>query len=131
MLIRSMLPDPNPQLTGNIPCGKSRCQVCNYMNRSESLFVKGKTRHPGPFNCSSANVIYLLTCNLCPSTFYIGQTNKAFRLRFNNHKSSINLNRSGFPVAKHFNSPNHNLSNLKGSRQSPQSANQSECALLL
>ena len=82
------------------------------MNRSESLFVKGKTLHPGPFNCDSANVIYLLTCDLCPSTFYIGQTDKAFRLRFNNHKSSINLNRPGFPVAKHFNSPGHSLSNL-------------------
>ncbi|KAJ8031859.1 hypothetical protein HOLleu_25199 [Holothuria leucospilota] len=112
MLLRCKLPDPNPKLIRNIPCGKSRCQVCNYMNRRESLFVKGKTLHPGNFKCDSVNVIYLFTCDLCPSTFYIGQTDKAFRLRFSNHKSRINLNRPGFPVAKHFNSPGHNLSNL-------------------
>ena len=83
------------------------------MDRSTSLSVKGKILHPGPFNCDSSNVIYLLTCDRCPSVFYIGQTDKAFRLRFNNHKSSIHLNKPGFPVAKHFNSSGHNLSNLK------------------
>lgn len=55
MLVWSKLPDPNPQLIDNIPCGKSRCQVCDYMNRSESLFLKEKL-HVGPFNCDSAKI---------------------------------------------------------------------------
>lgn len=52
-------------------------------------------------------------CTICNSGNYVGETGTAFRLRFNNHKKSIRDNLPGFPVAEHFNLPNHSLENLK------------------
>ena len=69
--------------------------------------------HPPNLNCDSENVVYLLFCNSCDNGVYIGETRTHFRLRFNNHKKSIRDNSRGFPVAEHFNLPNHSLLNLK------------------
>ena len=41
------------------------------------------------FDCNSQGVIYLITCGKC-SKQYVRSTITTFRLRFNNHKSSIN-----------------------------------------
>ena len=43
----------------------------------------------------------------------MGQTGTSFRLRFNNHKKSINDNLINFHVSQHFNEHDHNLSNLR------------------
>ena len=40
------------------------------------------------FDCDSAGVIYLLTCQRC-SNIYVGGTVTSFQKRFNNHKSSL------------------------------------------
>ena len=44
---------------------------------------------------------------------YIGETSNRLRLRLNNHKKSIRDNSSVFPVAVHFNLPDHSLKNLR------------------
>ena len=44
---------------------------------------------------------------------YIGETSNRLRLRLNNHKKSIRDNSRGFPVAVHFNQPDHLLKNLR------------------
>ena len=33
----------------------------------------------------SANVVYLIHCKKCPEAQYIGETERNFRFRFNNH----------------------------------------------
>ena len=63
----------------------------------------------GNLNCDSSNVVYILKCAKCPDVNYIGQTENRFRIRFNNHKSSIRLNRPGYPVETHFNLRNLSL----------------------
>ena len=40
------------------------------------------------FNCDSQGVVYVITCKKC-SKQYVGSTTTAFRVRFNNHKSSL------------------------------------------
>ena len=40
------------------------------------------------FNCDSAGVIYLISCKRCKMN-YVGSIITAFRIRFNNHKSSF------------------------------------------
>ena len=116
LLVRSKLPkgsNDGPQ--GNTPCGNARCLVCKSMMTSTVIHVPGidKTIHPGPFNCNTSKVVYFITCNLCPSGNYISETQTSFRLRFNNHKSTIRRRVLNFPVSQHFNSPGHNISNLR------------------
>ena len=63
------------------------------------------------FNCnSSINIIYAISCNLCPKTIYIGETSNSIRQRMNGHRSDIKHNRNK-PVAEHFN--NHKLKNIR------------------
>ena len=63
--------------------------------------------------CDSSNVVYLLHCNICDESNYVGEISTAFRFRFNNHKQNVRDNLDGFPVAEHFNSPGHSLNNLR------------------
>lgn len=98
------------QTFGCQPCEKSRCQVCNHMIRtnqiksakSDFVFKINTT-----LNCDTANVIYVLRCNLCDMD-YVGQTGTPFRLRFNNHKSHVN-SLPHLPFSKHMNLPDHNF----------------------
>ena len=41
------------------------------------------------FDCDSNGVVYLIKCKRCGRQ-YIGSTINAFRIRFNNHESSLN-----------------------------------------
>ena len=113
LLVRSRLRRTNNQ-QGNVPCNKPRCQVCQHMLTGGSLTFNGMTVHPGPYNCDSSNVVYIISCSKCPTVCYVGETNTKFRLRFNNHKHSIrNANPNGFPVAEHFQSNGHTSDDLK------------------
>ena len=44
---------------------------------------------------------------------YIGETSIKLRFRLSDHKMSIRDNSRGFPVAVHFNQPEHSLKNLR------------------
>ena len=114
-LVRSRLIPVSTPTQGNRQCGKSRCRVCDHMIRDAEIILppSGFKLKPGPFCCDTCNVVYLITCSLCPTVQHKGQTFTSLRLRFNNHKSSIRLNKAGFPVAEHFNLPGHSLINLK------------------
>ncbi|KAJ8026589.1 hypothetical protein HOLleu_31468 [Holothuria leucospilota] len=69
--------------------------------------------HPGPFNCNSANVIYLIFCSICPHGNYVGETKTPFRLRLNNHKQTIRKNFQLQAVSQHFNLPGHDIDNVR------------------
>jgi len=60
--------------------------------------------------CSSTNLFYVIKCSLC-NIKCVGKTGDTIRNRMNRHRSNIRLNQNT-PVAIHFNSANHNLSNL-------------------
>ena len=102
--------------TGNKRCGKPRCQVCPFIITDETFTPPGSSCiiRPPPLNCDTANVVYLLCCNVCEKGNYVGQTGTKFRLRFNNHKKTILDKSVNYPVPKHFsNNLNHSLSNLR------------------
>ena len=61
---------------------------------------------------NSSNVVYLLSCLLCPKAIYIGETGNTIRKQINGHKSDIRNNKNK-PVAKHFNLPEHSVSHLQ------------------
>lgn len=118
LLVHSKQKNPSNNVSdslGNRHCGNSRCKMCSHMMCDTTIIIPptGITLRPGRFDCNSANVVYLLMCCKCPTVSYIGETQTSFRSRFNNHKASIRKNLNGFPVAEHFNLPDHNLGDLK------------------
>ena len=55
----------------------------------------------------SENMVYCISCRQCP-LLYIGETGWSLRERFGEHQKKT----PGFPVAKHFNSASHTLSDI-------------------
>ena len=80
-LVRSSLESPA------CPGGK-RCHACK-------AGLKGQ--------CTSKNVVYQITCQICaaPEPFYIGETKRHIRLRFNEHRRNAINKTQGTPFGDH------------------------------
>ena len=65
------------------------------------------------FTCTSANVIYCITCTLCNKLF-IGETGRRLGDRFREHLRDVEKNDkdASKPVARHFNLPNHSKKHM-------------------
>ena len=63
--------------------------------------------------CTSANVIYCITCTLCKK-LYIGETGRRLGNRFREHLCDIEKDDkdASKPVARHFNLPNHSKEHM-------------------
>ena len=62
-------------------------------------------------SCSSTNVIYLATCCKCDLQC-VGSTSTEFKITFRNHKSKMLKNRKTCDLAVHFNSSQHDISQM-------------------
>lgn len=96
------------------PCGKARCKVCKHMQTTtvvESTNSHFKYFIHAKLNCDSSNVVYLLECGVC-GIQYIGQTDTAFRKRFNNHRAHVR-SLPNLPLSRHINSENHPFDSIK------------------
>ena len=65
------------------------------------------------FTCTSANVIYCITCTLCKK-LYIGETGRRLGDRFREHLRDVEKDdkNASKPVARHFNLPNHSMQHM-------------------
>ena len=65
------------------------------------------------FTCTSADVIYCITCTYC-NKLYIGKTGRRLGNRFREHLRHVERNDKGAskPVAKHFNLPNRSKQHM-------------------
>ena len=101
-------------ITGTFPCKSPKCHLFPNINTNPTITgPKGvPLKISGNFSCNSSNIIYAISCNLCPKAIYIGETSNSFRHRMNGHRSDIKHNRNK-PVAEHFNKPDHTLDNLR------------------
>ena len=91
-LVRAKVPPIEKPKGGCSPCRGKRCQVCNFVNNTDSFQVitKDKKYFINTFqnlNCNSRYVVYLIECKTCKKP-YIGSTETPFRIRFNNYRSS-------------------------------------------
>lgn len=89
----------------------ARCHVINCHTCVHFVDFAPTTTPAADCNtCGTTNVVYQITCNICPAT-YIGETGNTLRTRVNQHRSDT-LHQKDTPVSKHFNLPNHCWANF-------------------
>ena len=70
------------------PCKRSRFEIYEHIvpTRNFKSFTTKRTYEirPGNLNCSSKNVVYLMSCNICYKQF--NRSSEEFRARFNHCK---------------------------------------------
>ena len=111
-LVRSAL-KTNEQ-PGTFKCARLRCKTCLFIvNTGKISGPKRSVKITDRFTCTSANVIYCLTCTLC-NKLYIGETARRLGDRFREHLRDVEKNDkdASKPVARHFNLPNHSKKHM-------------------
>ena len=89
-LLRSAL-KTNEQ-PGTSKCARSRCITCLFIvNTSKISGLRRSVKITDRFTCTSANVIYCITCTLC-NKLYIGETGRRLRDRFLEHLRDVEKN---------------------------------------
>ena len=92
-------------------CGQL-CVLCPFVKTATSHMVADREfKINGLITCNTTGCTYKILCDQCDDFFYFGQTGKALRVRFGQHKGDI-LNARPKPVAEHFNLPGHSLKNV-------------------
>ena len=94
---------------GTFKCARARCKTCSFIYNVEKLSgPKGSIKITDHFTCTSANVIYCITCTLCKK-LYIGETGRRLGDRFREHLRDVKKDDkdASKPVARHLNLPNH------------------------
>ena len=89
-------------------CARSRCKTCPFIHNVEKISGhKRSIKITDHFTCTSANVIYYITCTYC-NKLYIGETGRRLGDRFREHLRDVERNDkdASKPVARHFNLPN-------------------------
>ena len=91
--------------SGTFKCARSRCKTCPFIHIVEKV-SEPKRSIKIPFTCTSANVIYWITCTYCHK-LYIGETGRRLSDRFREHlrETERNDEDASKPVARHFNLP--------------------------
>ena len=56
---------------GTLKCARSRCKTCPFVQNADKISgPKGSVKITDRFMCTSANVIYCITCTLCKKTIH-------------------------------------------------------------
>ena len=101
------------QQFGARACLNTKCGTCKYLKPTNSFSNKHNHKTfpiTSLLTCESKNIIYLISCQKCHLQ-YIGETNNTVRDRLNGHLSDIRRN-TDKPVARHFNTNDHNIKDL-------------------
>ena len=111
-LVRNVLKsDDQP---GTFKCARKRCNTCPFIHNADKITeLKRSIKITDRFTCTSANVIYCITCTLCKK-IYIGETGRRLGDRFREHLRDVERNDkdASKPVARHFNLPNHSSQHM-------------------
>ena len=115
LLVRATLTSTPSESPGNYPCGVSRCKTCPVLRVTDE-FSSQKTGQSYKVkfcaSCKFFNIVYLSTCRRC-GLQYMGETSQPPHARINGHWSDIAHRRTDVsPVAEHFNSSGHSVSNM-------------------
>ena len=74
---------------GTFKCARSRCKTCLFVQNADKISgPKRSVKINDRFMCTSANVIYCITCTLCKK-LYIGETGRRLGDRFREHLRDV------------------------------------------
>ncbi|MCG8430321.1 MAG: GIY-YIG nuclease family protein, partial [Candidatus Omnitrophica bacterium] len=112
-LVHSRLRTDSSSRPGTFPCQrKGGCKTCPHVVQMPVIkFPKKEMAVEGRFTCESRNVIYVIICKRCGLT-YIGETGCRLADRFAGHLRDV-IDDNGKPVANHFNSNDHKISDIQ------------------
>ena len=99
---------------GTFKCARSRCKTCPFVQNAHKISgPKRSVKITDRFTCTSANVIYCITCTLCKK-LYIGETGRRLGDRFREHLRDVEKDDkdTSKPVARHFNLPKHSKEHM-------------------
>ena len=99
---------------GTFKCASARCKTCPFIHNANKISgPKWSIKITDHFTCTSANVIYCITCTYCKN-IYIGETGRRLGYRFREHLRDVERNDKDAPkpVARHFNLPNHSKQHM-------------------
>jgi len=84
-----------------------------HSQRWENIEPKRSIKITDHFTCTSANVIYCITCTLCKK-LYIGETGRQLGDRFREHLCDVEKDDkdASKPNARHFNFPYHSMQHM-------------------
>ena len=94
---------------GTFKCARARCKTCSFIRNVEKISgSKPSIKITDHFICTSANVIYCITCTLC-KMLYIGETGRRLDDRFREHLRGVEKDDKidPKPVSRHWILPNH------------------------
>ena len=100
--------------SGTFKCARSRCKTCSFVHNVEKISgPKRSVKITDHYTCTSANVIYCITCTYC-NKLYIGETGRRLGDRFREHLRDVERNDkdASKPVSRHFNLPNHSIQHV-------------------
>ena len=100
--------------SGTFKCARSRCKTCSFIHNVEKISgPKRSIKITDHFTCTSANVIYCITCTFC-NKLYIGETGRRLGDRFREYVRDVERNDkdASKPVAGHLNLPNHSKQHM-------------------
>ena len=99
---------------GTFKCARSRCKTCPFAQNANKISGPERSvKITDRFTCTSANVIYCITCTLCKK-LYIGETGRRLGNRFREHLRDVEKDDkdASKPVTQHFNLPNHSKEHM-------------------
>ena len=75
--------------SGTFKCARSRCKTCPFIHNAEKISgPKGPIKITDHFTCTSANVIYCISCTYC-NKLYISETGRRLGDQFREHLRDV------------------------------------------
>ena len=98
---------------GSHACQRPRCHTFQLITPlTEIQGPKSTFTIRDHFTCMSENLVYCISCRRC-SHIYIGETGRSLCSRSGEHLRSIRNNTPRFPMAQHFNSAGHSITDVQ------------------
>ena len=93
----------------------NRCVYCSYVQTGNHAKSSASHYHheiTQNVNCTTSNVIYLITCQKCDAQ-YVGETDRKLKDRFAEHQGYVRNKILSKATGQHFNESGHRLRDMK------------------